>query len=132
VEALVLLAESDIDSVYTFLFSNLKGVNHRLYNEILSLKGSQNLIIDHKEKGLITTEEFVVYQNRKMHGLKIIVENLDKPFEDTYVKSIEFDRIFNPSKSSDSSNEGFLLVIFFVQVLILIGIGILIYQNSAS
>lgn len=125
-EALVLFAESDIDAVYKFLIDSLKDVNTRLHSEVFALKVVRNLGLNHKEKGLITTEEFTVHQNRSAHSLKIIIENLDKPFEDIYAKKDAFEKIYNPSQVSYSY---FLQIIFFVQILILIGIGILIYLN---
>lgn len=131
-EALVLLAESDIDTVYQFLINELKDVNSRLYKDIITLKTVRKLDMEHKRKGFITTEEFVVHQNRRLYALRQMVENLDKPLDVIYDKKNFLERMYNPSQAPGSISENFLQKIFFVQVLILVGIAILIYKSYSS
>ena len=127
-ETLVLLDESNIDTVYEFLLKELTGVDDRLHHKFSHLKSMRNLHVYHKRQGFITTDEFIVAQNRGLYALKSLIEDLDQPFVGNNAKEDIFEKMYGSLVTTDSSKGGFLMLILCVQVLILIGIGILIYR----
>ncbi|MFK8101157.1 MAG: hypothetical protein AB8G15_01480 [Saprospiraceae bacterium] len=111
-----LFAEKEIKLVNEFLLTQLKTLNHELFNQALLLEAQRNTILRYKEEELITKEQFNVERNKLQKALNEFINNLDSPVKKE-----------TPSKKS--SKKQLLKLILVVQLLILLGIGILIYMQ---
>lgn len=72
-----LLAEEESAMVLNFLLAKLKDVDPHLHNHALLLKSNQSALFRHKEEKLITTDEFIVSQNRLTRTLSAFILDLD-------------------------------------------------------
>ncbi|MFK8010303.1 MAG: hypothetical protein AB8H03_28370 [Saprospiraceae bacterium] len=109
-----LFAEKEMSLVIEFLLTQLEEVDFTLYNEALLFESERNMILREKQGEFITHEQFNVQRNRLKRWLSEFINDLDNPKQK------------NTNRKSLSKKQ-LLRMILLAQVLILIGIGILIY-----
>ena len=112
-----LFAEKEMKLVNDFLLTRLEKVDNALYNEVIFFEAKRNMILRDKKEGLMTIEQFDVYRNIQLKALSSFIDSLDEP------KQKETSKI-------SLSKKQLLLVILLIQILILLGVGILIYLQK--
>ena len=106
----------------------VEGENDRLSSHFILLNARLNRTYRNREEGIITLDQFEITQNRIYSSVKNFIQNLDKhPVEKKNPQIFLGDSFYD--RSNQMTENGLLPIILFIQVLILIGIGVLIYLS---
>jgi len=110
-----LFVEKDIKSINEFLRAELEQIDNDLFNQVILFEGNRNALLRDKKEKLITSEQFQVQQNLQRKAISVFINDLDAPKQ----------KESTPYKVSEKQ---LLKWILFFQLLILLGVGILIYM----
>jgi len=111
-----LLTRRDMKTAIDYLLTNLENVDTDLYKEALFIQTRRAVLNKDNEEQIITKEQFIVHRNRLQKSLNEFINNLDSP---RHIKT----------HRNSLTEKQLLRAILIVQILILFGIGILIYMR---